>query len=152
MTDDTATTSHSSADRQPRSLFDPEILRPAIPASVIALVTRRESPDRPSQLGETVTDTLPGGLVVMSSITPGLGAGSVAQRRRLAPTQTPFFKVLVKGERLTPRPGRADDFSWPRTDADGGGDDMSPLRAQPARSYSRPLFIRLGSSVGRAED
>jgi hypothetical protein len=116
-----------------------EILRPAIPASVIALVTRRESPDRPSQLGETVTDTLPGGIIVMSSIAPGLGAGSLAQRRRLAPTQTPFFKVLVKGERLTPRPGRADDFSWPRTDADGG-DDVKPLPApQPVLPSRREL-------------
>ncbi len=106
-----------------------EILRPAIPASVIALVTRRESPDRPSQLGETVTDTLPGGLVVLSSITPGLGTGTVAQRRRLAPTQTPFFRVLVKGERLTPKPGRADDFSWPRADADATADDAAPARA-----------------------
>ncbi len=90
-----------------------EILRPAIPASIVALVSRRQSPDRPAQLGDTVPETLPGGVTVLNSITPGLAAGSQAQRRRLAPTQSPFFKVLVKGERITPKPGRADDFTWP---------------------------------------
>ena len=96
-----------------------EIVRPAIPASVVALVSRRQSADRPAQLGDTVPDTLPGGLTVLSSITPGLAAGSQAHRRRLAPTQSPFFKVLVKGERIPPKPGRADDFTWPPPDPVG---------------------------------
>jgi len=90
-----------------------EILRPAIPASVVALVTRTQSPDRLSQPGDIVPDTLSGGTTVLNSITPGLAVGSQAQRRSLAPTQSPFFKVLVKGERITPKAGRADDFSWP---------------------------------------
>ena len=38
--------------------------------------------------------------------------GSV--RSRLSPAQTPFFRVLVKGECTISKPGRADDFSWPR--------------------------------------
>jgi hypothetical protein len=28
--------------------------------------------------------------------------------------QTPYYRVLFKGERLTPRAGRADDLPWPR--------------------------------------
>jgi hypothetical protein len=36
----------------------------------------------------------------------------------------------VKGERAVPKPGRADDFSWPRADADLG---ISNLTNQPAR-------------------
>jgi hypothetical protein len=105
-----------------------EIMRPAISASVIALVTRRESPERLSNVGETVTDAMPGGIVVMSSVMPGLGAGTLEQRRRLAPTQSPFYRLLVKGERLPPKPGRADDFRWPRQD------DVLPPEAleQPA--------------------
>lgn len=95
-----------------------EILRPAIPASVVAIIARQQSPDRPAQLGDTISETLPGGVTVVSSITPALTAGSQAQRRRLAPTQSPFFKVLVKGERLPPKPGRADDFRWPPTEAE----------------------------------
>ena len=40
---------------------------------------------------------------------PALGG-----RGRLSPSQSPYFKVWAKGERLTPRPGRADDIQWPR--------------------------------------
>lgn len=90
-----------------------EIVRPAIPASVISLVTRKESPDRLSQMGEQLTEPLGGGLSVMNSITPATGAGSGGQRR-LSTVQTPFYRVIIKGERLAPRRGRADDFTWPR--------------------------------------
>lgn len=89
-----------------------ELARPAIPASVIALVTRRESPDRPSQLGEPVLDQIPGGITVMSTVSLATAPGS--SRRRLAPSQAPYFRVLFKGERLEPKPGRADDMTWPR--------------------------------------
>lgn len=102
-----------------------EILRPAIPASVIALVTRRESAERATPVGETVTETLPGGIMVMRSLT--LSAASGAKGQRLPPTQMPFFRALVKGERQTPRPGRADDFRWPRDDDVAA----APLEATP---------------------
>jgi hypothetical protein len=92
-----------------------DIVRPPIPASVIALVTRKESPDRLSQMGEQINDPLTGGLTVMNSITPAAGAGSAGQRR-LSTVQTPYYRVFIKGERLPPRKGRADDFSWPRPD------------------------------------
>ena len=91
-----------------------DIVRPAIAASVIALVTRRESPDRPSQLGESVVDQIPGGLTVMSTVALATGGGQAGGRRRLSPSQSPYFRVLFKGERLPPKPGRADDISWPR--------------------------------------
>lgn len=91
-----------------------DIVRPAIPASVVALVTRRESPDRPSQLGESVIDQIPGGLTVMSTVALATGAGQAGGRRRLSPSQSPYFRVLFKGERLPPKAGRADDASWPR--------------------------------------
>jgi hypothetical protein len=34
--------------------------------------------------------------------------------RRPPLTQSPYYKVLVKGEALPPKTGRADDFTWPR--------------------------------------
>ena len=93
-----------------------DIVRPAIPASVVALVTRRESADKPSQLGEALIDQIPGGLTVMSTVALATGPSSAAasDRPRVAPSQTPYFRVLFKGERLQPKPGRADDASWPR--------------------------------------
>ncbi len=95
--------------------FAVEILRPAIPAAVLSLVTRRESSEKASQMGDSVVDQIPGGLTVMSSITPtGDMGGGGSGRRKLSPAQTPYFRVLVKGERIAPRVGRADDATWPR--------------------------------------
>lgn len=92
-----------------------EIVRPAIPAAVVELVTRKRSRDRAAQMGDILVDQIPGGLTVMSSIVPPRGADG--GRRRLSPTQTPYFRVFERGERLTPKPGRADDFAWPRPQA-----------------------------------
>ena len=90
-----------------------DIVRPAIPASVIALVTRKESADRLSQMGEQIVHSLDGGLSVMNSITPVTG-GRGEGPRRLSTVQTPYYRVFIKGERLSPLVGRADDFTWPR--------------------------------------
>ncbi|MGI9404070.1 MAG: hypothetical protein ACR2OF_06145, partial [Hyphomicrobium sp.] len=88
-----------------------EIVRPAISAAVVALVTRKERPDRPSQMGDVLVDQISGGLTVMSSIIPPV---SSPRGRHTSPTQMPYFRVLEKGERLIPKPGRADDVSWPK--------------------------------------
>ncbi len=93
-----------------------DILRPAIPASVIQLMARNASPDKATQVGDTLQDQLPGGLLLLSSVTPASEGFGPNRRVRLAPTQTPYFKVMVKGERLPSKPGRADDFRWPRPD------------------------------------
>ena len=62
-----------------------DILRPAIPSAVIALMTRKESSDRPSQMGDVVADDVGGGLVALSSITPsGHGPGTTRRHRRRA--------------------------------------------------------------------
>ena len=92
-----------------------EIVRPAIPASVLAVVTRKESSDRASQVGDSITSEIAGSLIVVSSVT--LATDSPTDRRRVPPTQTPYYRALVKGERLATRPGRADDFSWPKPEA-----------------------------------
>lgn len=83
-----------------------EIVRPAIPASVVALMARREGS---GQRGDLIVDQIAGGYTLMSSITPPGGR----DRGRLSPTQAPYFRLLVKGERLRPKPGRADDVAWP---------------------------------------
>jgi uncharacterized protein len=91
-----------------------DIVRPAIPAAIVALVTRKQSVDHAAQMGDILVDQIPGGLTVMSSIVPPRGG---AGQRRLSPTQTPYFRVFERGERLVPKPGRADDFAWPRPQA-----------------------------------
>jgi uncharacterized protein len=108
-----------------------DLLRPAIPASVIQLMARNGSPEKATQVGDTVQETMRGGLVVLSSITPA-NDGGAGGRSKLSPTQTPYFKVMVKGERMQPRPGRADDFRWPRTDIAPEPMAQLPQAAAPA--------------------
>ena len=87
--------------------------RPAISAAVMALVTRKQSPDRPARLGDSAVQVIAGGVPLLSTITPS-NPTYIARRRNLSPTQSVFFKVWGKGERLPPREGRADDLRWPR--------------------------------------
>lgn len=93
-----------------------DILRPTISASVMSLITRRATPNKRAEVGDTLVDNIPNGITVMSSITPSLSTPG-GGRRVLSPTQTPFFRVMVKGETLAPVAGRVDDFSWPKTKA-----------------------------------
>ncbi len=109
-----------------------DIVRPAIPASVVALMTRRSSADRAAQMGDILVDQIPGGLTVMSSIVPPRGSNG---RRRLSPTQTPYFRVFERGQRLVPKPGRIDDFSWPRQQA---AVDLPPQSSGPPVPVQAP--------------
>ena len=109
-----------------------EIVRPALTQSVIQLMTRRDKGDKPSQIGDTLTDTLSNGLLVMRSVTPSR-ATPERGGSRAALTQQPFFIALAKGERLPPKPGRADDFRWPRED------DIPPPPATAAAPISSPV-------------
>lgn len=111
-----------------------EIVRPAIPASVVALVTRKESPDKPSQMGEVLVDRIPGGLDVMSTVTPPVTGRAGPTRAMVSPTQTPYYRALVKGERLQPRPGRIDDMSWPRPDPGHISPMPATLRTEPDKT------------------
>jgi uncharacterized protein len=90
-----------------------DIVRPAISAQVIGHVTRNVNQLKAAPVGENVMQALPGGLVTMSSVTTVTEIAGAA-RRSVPVTQTPHYKVLVKGEAMQPKPGRADDFRWPR--------------------------------------
>lgn len=87
-----------------------EILRPAIPASVVSLMARREAG---GQIGDLLVDEIAGGLTLINSVTPSGQKGP----GKTSPSQAPYFRLLVKGERLQPKPGRADDFQWQKPDA-----------------------------------
>jgi hypothetical protein len=103
-----------------------ELPRPAISAAVLQLITRRDTGERPSQMGDALADDVGGGLVVLSSVTPVAGS---AVPRKAMPGQ-PYYQVWFKGERLPPRPGRSDDFAWPRSDS---GAAIAPSKGQPPR-------------------
>jgi uncharacterized protein len=124
-----------------------DLLRPAIPASVIALVNRKENAEKATQLGDLLIDQISGGVMVMSSITPASDPNSLEVRRKLSPTQTPYFRVMVKGERIAPRAGRADDTSWPRSEP--------PLVAEalPVAAPTKvgPVEVKPGAAAPKAK-
>lgn len=89
-----------------------DLLRPAIPQTVIDLVNKKGIAEKPTTLGDLLVDKIPGGVIVMSAISPA--AETAVSRARLAPTQTPYFRVMVKGERMPVKAERSDDVAWPR--------------------------------------
>lgn len=91
-----------------------DIIRPSIPATVFLAVTRRESVDKASQMGDPVVLEVRGGQTLVSSVTPS--AESSGDRRKSGAANSPVMLVLEKGERLTPKPGRSDDMPWPRNE------------------------------------
>jgi uncharacterized protein len=102
-------TAGTEAGRQETATVD--LPRPAISGNLMALLARRAASDRATQPGEVLVREIPGGLTLSRTISTVDSAG--APQRRALPSQTPFFRVLVKGERLEPKPGRADDIVWP---------------------------------------
>lgn len=108
-----------------------ELPRPAIAAAVIAMVTRKQSVSRPSDVGDAVPGILQGGLTILNTITPAHDNFGNGRHRRLPPTHTLYYRVLIKGETLRPKPGRSDDFRWPRA-------GMKAARAQPDAQNQDP--------------
>ena len=123
-----------------------ELPRPPLSAAVMSLVTRNQTKDRPARLGDNAVVVAPGGIPLMSSMTPADQSALALRKRRLSPTQSTFFKVWGKGERLDPKPGRADDFTWPRPEPEPvvhvtarPGDGSRPARASlPPRDPNLP--------------
>jgi uncharacterized protein len=104
-----------SSQAQPVRL---ELNRPAIPGAVIAHL--RSTATKALDVGQTLSADLQGGLTALSSITSTSGTAGTS-KSRLSLTQSPYYKVLVKGEVLPPKPGRADDFRWPRDEVGPAG-------------------------------
>lgn len=120
-----------------------EILRPAIPASVVSLLTRRESIDKPTFVGDAVMTEILGGLTVVSSVTP---AGEASARQRTGSDQTtPLYRVLQRGESLPPKPGRADEMPWPRPEP-----VLDPRLSQALKAEPASAEIDTGSVVAPA--
>ncbi|MEZ5926409.1 MAG: GDSL-type esterase/lipase family protein [Hyphomicrobiaceae bacterium] len=93
-----------------------EIVRPALPGVVVAHL-QRTLPGRPALVGKTLLSDLRGGLTALTSIASATEQIVSGGKPRIPLSQSPFYKVLIKGEPLPPKPGRADDFSWPKTSA-----------------------------------
>jgi hypothetical protein len=93
---------------------------PAIPASanpardapapgVISAFNSGYSPP-----GETIVGDIGAGVTGLATVSPVADLNANLGERRLPVTERLYYKTLVKGEALKPKPSRADDFKWPR--------------------------------------
>lgn len=138
-----------TAGREETVMLD--IVRPAIPAAVISLLARKEAGERNAQPGESLIEMLPNGSTVISAVStlPDTSAAAQRQRRNTGP-QSPYYVVMIKGERLPAKPGRADDFAWPRPDPEAASPAVPtaqpPSPQQPQASPRQPA----GANIPRA--
>jgi hypothetical protein len=92
-----------------------EVVRPVIPNTTLEaaqnLTPQSAGPSVPDS--ENVTAELPGGLTALASISAVSDPTVASSKPRLPLTQRPYYRVLIKGEQLKPKAGRADDFAWP---------------------------------------
>jgi hypothetical protein len=65
--------------------------------------------------GETILGDIDAGVTSLATVSPIADLNANVGERRLPVTERLYYKVLVKGEALDPKPGRADDFRWPRS-------------------------------------
>ena len=87
------------------------ILRPEMTAAA-AVAASRSAGYAPE--GETIAGEIGNGLTALASVSP-INDPTLSSPQRLPLTQRPYYRVLIKGEQLKPKIGRADDFTWPRS-------------------------------------
>jgi lysophospholipase L1-like esterase len=85
-----------------------KLSRPKISQATLAAVSGRYSPQ-----SEVIAGDFVDGVTALASISPISETNLAAAQRRLPLTQRPYYRVLIKGEKLKAKPGRADDFTWP---------------------------------------
>lgn len=125
-----------------------EIVRPAISAAVIALLTRKETVDAVQQPFELLADDVGDGVSVSTMVTALADSPATSGKRRGPTNQAAYTAVWIKGERLPPKPGRADDFTWPRPGSEP--DAAAPVAARPAALSPAPAVATQPEPTGRA--
>jgi uncharacterized protein len=110
-------------------------LRRVLTSHVVPVALPGPEEQAPAKSGGSGAKPAIGPVVPLSAIGTGeggelLGGGRSAQKE----TDPLATRVLSHGEALAAPPGRADDFSWPRTDAKANADsvpDAAPPQAAP---------------------
>ena len=89
------------------------LVRPAIDQTLQAAqgLTPQAASNVPE--AEMITSELANGLTAVATISSVTDPSLASSRPRLPLSQRPYYKVLIKGEQLPPKAGRADDFAWP---------------------------------------
>lgn len=79
------------------------------PAAISAFASGYSPP------GETILGDIGDGVTGLATVSPVSDLNANLGERRLPVTERLYYKTLVKGEALKAKPGRADDFKWPRS-------------------------------------
>ena len=104
-----ATPQQSNADRKSgKAIAGVTLVRPKLLDAAVA--TGGYAPQ-----GETIAGEMGDGLTALASISPINDPNLTTARRQLPLSQRPYYRVLIKGEQVRPKTGRADDFAWPRS-------------------------------------
>ena len=69
--------------------------------------------DAPS--GETIVGDITADVTALATVSPLNDLNANLGARRLPLQERPYYKALIKGQALQPKPGRADDFKWPKS-------------------------------------
>src|SRR4029078_13409352 len=95
---------------------DVELVRPAIPATTFEAAQTMSPQGAGSAMpdSEMISSDLPDVFTALSSISSASDL-SGSSKPKLPLTERPYYKVLIEGEQLKPKAGRADDFGWPRS-------------------------------------
>ncbi len=91
------------------------LIRPEISATTLEAAQSLTPQGAAASLpdSENIPGDLPGGLTALASISSVNDPTVASSKPRLPLTQRPYYRVLIKGEQLKPKAGRADDFTWP---------------------------------------
>ena len=113
--DDGTVSLAATADAQPEIVT---IVRPPISGAVLSQILAGRLAQQ-SDLGHTMPADLFGGFTALSSVATSADA-KANLKQQLPLTESPFYRLLIRGDEMPGKPGRADDFSWPRQGAPAG--------------------------------
>lgn len=105
------------------TLGEIKILRPKLRENAVsAFGSRARRNNQNTVSGEQIAKQIVGDITALSSIS-SMSAVSLGNVKRAVPlAEKPYYKVLIQGHGQASKPGRADDFSWPKL---GGNSEKS---------------------------
>jgi hypothetical protein len=112
---------HAKGDDAPapqpenRKVAGVEIFRPALPEAALNAAQSLSPTNVAGSLpeGETIASEMAGGLTALATVSPVNDAAMLSSQRSRQPlTERAYYRVLIKGEQLEPKTGRADDFAF----------------------------------------
>ena len=101
------------AVQEAHQVGDVSVVRPSLSTAIPAADFGSEPSSGTTSEPEIITEELPGGYTAMATISAVTDLTLASSRPRLPLSQRPYYRVLIRGEQLEPKSGRADDFAWP---------------------------------------